>query len=233
MHRGELQFLGDVSKTLAGTLEVEELLDSLLGLTVPRLADAVSFFLLEEGHYLRRAASIHVDPAKTKLMRELRGARIDIDADPDGPLARVVRTQEPFALPRLDRALLDALALDEFQFRTLESLGMRAWHALPLVAHGEATGVLSLATVGDRAFSERDLDLAREFAARAPSSTSTPATAALIPQPPPEGSRAGFRFGSCTGALAVCRSVTSACNSPRVAAVVAEATRWRCSSPDS
>src|SRR5262249_57026462 len=54
-----------------------------------------------------------------------------------------------------------------FQFRTLESLGMRAWHALPLVAHGEATGVLSLATVGERAFSERDLELAREFAARA------------------------------------------------------------------
>jgi GAF domain-containing protein/anti-sigma regulatory factor (Ser/Thr protein kinase) len=167
VHRSELQFLSDVSKTLAGTLEVEELLDALLGLTVPRLADAVSFFLLEEGHYLRRAASVHVDPAKTKLMRELRGARIDIEADADGPLARVVRTQEPFALPRLDRALLDTLALDDFQFRTLESLGMRSWHALPLVAHGEATGVLSLATVGDRSFSERDLELAREFAARA------------------------------------------------------------------
>ena len=50
---------------------------------------------------------------------------------------------------------------------TLESLGMRSWHALPLVAHGEATGVLSLATVGDRSFSERDLELAREFAGRA------------------------------------------------------------------
>ena len=167
VHRSELQFLGDVSKTLAGTLEVEELLDALLGLTVPRLADAVSFFLLEEGHYLRRAASIHVDPAKTKLMRELRGARIDIDVEPDGPLGRVVRTLEPFALPRLDRTLLDTLALDEFQFRTLESLGMRSWHALPLVAHGEATGVLSLATVGDRSFSERDLELARDFATRA------------------------------------------------------------------
>ena len=44
---------------------------------------------------------------------------------------------------------------------------MRSWHALPLVAHGEATGVLSLATVGDRSFSERDLELAREFAGRA------------------------------------------------------------------
>jgi GAF domain-containing protein/anti-sigma regulatory factor (Ser/Thr protein kinase) len=167
VHRSELQFLGDVSKTLAGTLEVEELLDALLGLTVPRLADAVSFFLLEEGHYLRRAASIHVDPAKTKLMRELRGARIDVNEEPDAPLARVVRTQKPFALPRLDRELLETLALDEFQFRTLESLGMRSWHALPLVAHGEATGVLSLATVGERSFSGRDLELAREFAARA------------------------------------------------------------------
>lgn len=167
VHRGELQFLGEVSKTLAGTLDIEELLDALLELTVPRLADAVSFFLLEDGHFLRRAASVHVDPAKTKLMRELRGARIDIDSEPDSPLARVVRTQEPFALSRLERSLLDALSLDEFQFRTLESLGMRSWHALPLVAHGEATGVLSLATTGERTFSDRDLELAREFASRA------------------------------------------------------------------
>src|SRR5437868_8744372 len=47
------------------------------------------------------------------------------------------------------------------------SRSMRSWHALPLVAHGEATGVLSLATTGDRSFSERDLELAREFAGRA------------------------------------------------------------------
>jgi serine phosphatase RsbU (regulator of sigma subunit)/anti-sigma regulatory factor (Ser/Thr protein kinase) len=110
---------------------------------------------------------VNVDPAKTKLMRELRGVRIDLDAEPDGALARVVRTRQPVAIQRLDPALLDALALDETQLRTLESLGMRAWHALPLVAHGVATGVLTLATTGDRAFSERDLDLAREFASRA------------------------------------------------------------------
>ena len=110
---------------------------------------------------------MHVDPAKTKLMRELRGVRIDIDAEPDGALAQVVRTQQPVAIPRLDAELLDALSLDEFQLRALESLGMRSWHALPLVAHGEATGVLTLATIGDRSFSERDLDLAHEFASRA------------------------------------------------------------------
>ncbi len=167
LHRGELQFLSEVSQTLAGTLQVEELLDALLELTVPRLADAVSFFLLEDGHFLRRAASVHVDPAKTKLMRELRGARIDIAAQPDGALAEVVRTQQPVAFPKLDEGLLEALSLDEFQLRALDSLGMRSWHALPLVAHGEATGVLTLATIAERSFSERDIDLAHEFASRA------------------------------------------------------------------
>ena len=143
------------------------MLDTLLSLTVPRLADAVSFFLVEDDHYLRRAASVNVDPAKTKLMRELRGVRFDMDAEPDGALAQVVRTKESVAIQRLDSKLLDALSLDEAQLRTLESLGMRSWHALPLVAHGQATGVLTLATTGDRAFSDRDLDLAHEFASRA------------------------------------------------------------------
>jgi GAF domain-containing protein/anti-sigma regulatory factor (Ser/Thr protein kinase)/PAS domain-containing protein len=167
LHRGELQFLSEVSKTLAGTLEVEEMLDALLSLTVPRLADAVSFFLLEDEHILRRAASVHVDPAKTELMRDLRGARIDLRAEPESALAQVVRKQEAVGLPRLDGELLEALSLDDFQLRTLESLGMRSWHALPLIAHGESTGVLSLATTGDRSFSDRDLDLASEFASRA------------------------------------------------------------------
>ncbi len=166
-HRGELQFLSEVSQTLAGTLEVDELLDTLLSLTVPRLADAVSFFLLEERHFLRRAASVNVDPVKTELMRELRNVRIDLDAEPESALARVVRTKQAVAIPRLDSGFLDALSLDETQLRTLESLGMRSWHALPLVAHGEATGVLTMATTGDRAFSQRDLDLAGEFASRA------------------------------------------------------------------
>jgi GAF domain-containing protein/anti-sigma regulatory factor (Ser/Thr protein kinase)/PAS domain-containing protein len=173
LHRGELQFLEDVSRTLAATLDVDEMLDALLKLTVPQLADAVSFFLLEDGRYLRRAASIHVDPAKTTLMRELRGVRIDIEADPEGPLATAVRNLEPIALSRLDDELLRTLSHDDFQRRTLDALGMRSWHAMPLTVRGQAVGVLTLATVGDRSFSPRDLDLAREFAQRAALSLTT------------------------------------------------------------
>ena len=75
-----------------------------------------------------------------------------------------------------------------------------------------------------------------------PSSTSTAATAARMPHPP-DCSRAAAGFfrsgwahsllGDFTGAFAVCRSATSDCSSPSVAAVVAVATRCRCSSIDS
>ena len=51
--------------------------------------------------------------------------------------------------------LTDPLSLDDYQLRALESLGMRSWHALPLFAHGQATGVLSLATTGDQPRSPR------------------------------------------------------------------------------
>jgi GAF domain-containing protein/anti-sigma regulatory factor (Ser/Thr protein kinase)/PAS domain-containing protein len=173
LHRSELQFLEDVSTTLAATVEVDEALDALLTLTVPRLADAVSFFLLEEGRYLRRAATVHVDPEKTTLMRELRGARIDVETEPDSPLALAVRELVPVAIDRLNEDVLRSLSHDEFQLRTLESLGMRAWHAMPLVVRGQAIGVLTLATVGDRTFSPRDLALAREFAGRAALSLTT------------------------------------------------------------
>ena len=69
-----------------------------------------------------------------------------------------------------------------------------------------------------------------------PSSTSTAATAARIPHAAglPAGSRRSFfRFGSCTGALRSADPSTSDCSSPSVAALVAGATRCRCSSIDS
>ncbi len=165
-HRGELHFLGEVSKTLSSTLELDEMLDELLRLTVPEVADAVSIFLLEEGRYLRRAASVHVDPAKTELMRDLRGVRLDLESS-TGPLARAIRQREPVGLAVSEAGALDSLALDDPQLRTLESLGMNDWYALPLVVRGQALGVFSLARVGSGRFSDRDLGLAREFANRA------------------------------------------------------------------
>ena len=167
-HRGELEFLSEVSQTLSSTLDLDTLLDKLLMLAVPRLADAISIFLLAvKDDVLVRAASAHVDPVKSELLRELRGIRLDVDMYPEGPLARTIRGGESVALPRIAPEMLASLSQDEHQLRVLESLGMRAWHSMPLLVQGETIGMLTLATIGSRQFEEHDLELAREFGSRA------------------------------------------------------------------
>ena len=167
LHRRELHFLGEVSRTLSSTLELDDMLDELLRLTVPDVADAVSIFLLEQGRYLRRAASVHVDPAKTQLMRDLRGRRLDIETAASSPLSRAILERAPVGPFRLSEDSFDGFGFDERQVRVLDSLGMTDWYALPFVVRGRAIGVFSLATVGQRRFSERGLALAGEFASRA------------------------------------------------------------------
>ena len=167
LHRRELHFLGEMSRTLSATLELDEMLDELLRLTVPAVADAVSIFLLERGRYLRRAASVHVEPAKTQLMRDLRGRELDIETAASSPLSRAILERAPVGPFLLSKDSLDGLGFDERQVRVLDSLGMTDWYALPFVVRGRAIGVFTLATVGHRRFSERDIALAGEFASRA------------------------------------------------------------------
>ena len=111
-HRGELQFLSEVSQTLAGTLEMDELLDTLLSLDGPAPR--------RRGQLL--PARGRPPPAPRRLGERRPGedgadARASRRQDRSRRRARTarspasVRTREPVAIPRLDSRLLDALAL--------------------------------------------------------------------------------------------------------------------------
>jgi signal transduction histidine kinase/putative methionine-R-sulfoxide reductase with GAF domain len=141
-----------LSKTLASTLELDEVLVRVLdsiGLVLP--LDSCSVFLI-------RGRALEVRAAKGAARGAgFVGRRIDLDSL---PLNRtVIEGGEPVVIadvqadPRWNRDL-----------DTEASLGVRAWMGLPLLASGQVIGMLSIDSRTPGSYGEAELGLAASFA---------------------------------------------------------------------
>ncbi|HYT79167.1 MAG TPA: hypothetical protein VEQ37_07920, partial [Actinomycetota bacterium] len=84
-----LVFLAEAGKIFAGTLEIEDALQSLARLAVTFLTDICLIDLLEEDGSIRRMAAVHADPEKQDLTQAL---QMRYGPDPKGshPAVRVM-----------------------------------------------------------------------------------------------------------------------------------------------
>lgn len=140
--------LAEAGSVLSESLDHEETLQSLVHLTVPRLADYGLIFELQEGPRLRLVALRHVDPAQEDALRRLGQGLQD---SPDSCLWRVVQTGQSELVSDGGREPAGGSSL-----------------FVPLAARGDVLGVLQLATSGSRrAFGPKDLELAEGLASRA------------------------------------------------------------------
>jgi hypothetical protein len=80
--RARAAFLADAGAVLDASLDLDETLDSLARLCVPRVADWCSIELAEPGGRLRNAAVAHPDPARIEEARRLQRR---YPPDPDAP----------------------------------------------------------------------------------------------------------------------------------------------------
>lgn len=156
-------FLARATAALSEVLDVEQIPARLAGLAVPEIADWCTIHVLEEGE-LRCLAATHVDPALSASLLD-RAQRPRVTARP--PRAVVLETGEPLLLPRIAHDQLRAVVGEE-EARLLAELGTSSILAVPLTAHGQRIGALTLG-IGRarRPYGEQDLDLARELGDRA------------------------------------------------------------------
>jgi signal transduction histidine kinase/putative methionine-R-sulfoxide reductase with GAF domain len=141
-----------LSKTLASTLELDEVLVRVLdsiGLVLP--LDSCSVFLL-------RGASLEVRAAKGAARgRSFVGRLIGLDSL---PLNRsVIESGEPIVLDDVQEDSRWNKELD-----TEASLGVRAWMGIPLTASGQVIGMLSIDSRTPGAYGEAELGVASSFA---------------------------------------------------------------------
>ncbi|MET7380796.1 SpoIIE family protein phosphatase [Streptomyces sp. NPDC005526] len=177
--RRRLALIADASARIGTTLDLERTARELADVAVPELADVAAVDLLEEIVGGRRR---HLGPTEPAVIRAL-AVRADHAtdaleaADPPGRIARYgsdrlvtecVRTAGPVLVAQVKDEDLPRIARSAEAAVLLARAGVHSYLAVPLIARGEVLGALDLKrTRNPLPFSEDDVLLARELAARA------------------------------------------------------------------
>jgi serine phosphatase RsbU (regulator of sigma subunit) len=156
-------FLARATSSLTSSLDIDQVLGSLLRLLVPEHADWAFLHLADEdtGDY-RLAAVAHHDPTSQDfLARSLTGTVLDGDAA-EGTLD-AIRGQRAVVHPKLSDAVADRLRAAPPQARLLP---VDSGLVLPLCSAGTCLGAVTLARAGTP-YTQDDLDLLDRLSDRA------------------------------------------------------------------
>ncbi|MES5820194.1 SpoIIE family protein phosphatase [Streptomyces sp. RG80] len=177
--RRRLAVIADASARIGTTLELDRTARELADVAVPELADIAAVDLLEAVVDGRRSSLGPTEPAVIRALAvraDHASAALDA-ADQPGQVARYgadrlvtecVRTGRPVMVAEVEEADLPRIARSPEAAGLLARAGVHSYLAVPLIARGEVLGALDLKrTRNPLPFSEDDLLLARELAARA------------------------------------------------------------------
>ena len=165
--RRDSTFLAAEGRRLAGSLNEEVTLKAIARLSLPRLAAWCIVDLLDDDGTMRRLAIIHPDPARQALLESLEGQWLPALDDGFGiPIALRTATST-YVADDLETAL-DASAHDPNIRSTLRAIGEGPLLTVRLVIRDRLVGAVTfVAPKHDGAFTEKDVALAEELAARA------------------------------------------------------------------
>ncbi len=163
-----LALLAEVTEALAATLDLDDSLDRLTRLVVPRLADWVVLNLGDEqGRLTQRAIVRHRDGREDLLKRytEL----VPSGVPTDSPLHQVLAGAAPSIIPAFTPRPPEALSPAEVEIREISlELGATSLMFVPLVARRRVLGTMMLVHgPSGRVFDDADLKLTADLGRRA------------------------------------------------------------------
>jgi len=162
----EQKVLAEVGAALVATLDVDELLASLVRVVVRNLADCCVMDVVAGDGSLRRMKVAHRDPARAELCERLQ--RIALDLPRDHPMVAVLERKRPALIAEVSEGRLESLACGEEHLRALQELAPRSLMVLPLLARGQVFGLLTFVSSHPvHRYGPEDLRLAEEVAFRA------------------------------------------------------------------
>ena len=165
--RRRASFLADAGGVLDASLDVDETVQSLARLSVPRIADWCSVELVDPDGVPRNAAVAHSDPQKIALALDLQ-RRFPSDPQAATGASAVIRSGRPELYPDVTEEMLDTAELDPEYRAILSTLGMRSAMTVPLTARGQTLGAITLISAeSGRRFDADDYALAQDLGARA------------------------------------------------------------------
>lgn len=160
------RFLSNATKLLASSLDMMATLEQLANLAVPELADWCVVDMLEDGQ-IERTAIAHPDRTRVAVVREW-SRRYPSDLQASGGIGEVIRTGRAMFYPELSDAQLVHLARDAEHLRLMRELEISSVIIVPLVAHGETSGAITLIRAeSGRRYGQSKLETAMELGRRA------------------------------------------------------------------
>ncbi|HEU4412923.1 MAG TPA: ATP-binding protein [Polyangiaceae bacterium] len=158
--------LNEVGRALASSARPREMAEAVArALVSGEFASSANVDLLDGGDGRPASAVAHADPAKDRLLRELR-ARYPPD-ERRHPSMRAMRSEAPVLLPVLTDDALLGLAHDEGHLALLRQVAPATLIVVPLVARGRVFGALGVGgSARRRPFTEDDLTWANDLGAR-------------------------------------------------------------------
>jgi PAS domain S-box-containing protein len=161
-----LRLLAEAGRLLtASLLDVEETLRAVARMAVPQLAEMAMVDLVEDG-CVRRIAASHADERAAALFERARAFPPRLGDG--GPQAEVIRTGRPLLVREVDEAWIGSLRRGPEHAEVVRALAPRSLVVVPLRAHEEVLGTLTLVRGAARPpFEERDRELAEELGRRA------------------------------------------------------------------
>ncbi|HEX7049597.1 MAG TPA: ATP-binding protein [Longimicrobiales bacterium] len=159
-----LSFLAEAGRVLSSSLDYEATLASAARLAVPVLADWCLVDVVEGGR-IRRVASVHVDPERNELLRDLE-RRYPPDWSSPQPCVQAMRTGKPMLFPTVTADVLRRTTQDAGHRRVMERLAPRSAMAVPIIAREQVLGAMTFGTARER-YGREDLAYAEGLASRA------------------------------------------------------------------
>ncbi len=164
--RSRLNFLAESSAVLSSSLDYQKTLNTVAHLAVPYLADWCTVSMYEDGK-LTSIASSHVDPEKQHMLSQAPQEYKERLHDGAGT-GSVLATGKPLLYESVSEEALALAANNEQHLAWLRNLGIVSVIVVPLKSRDRVLGVMHfIADVSRRRFSEDDLRLAEDVAARA------------------------------------------------------------------
>jgi signal transduction histidine kinase len=161
------RFLAEAGALLASSLDHVATLRNVARLAVPALADWCTIDLLNEAGGLDRVAIEHVDRRKANAIAQLT-RRYPPSMETETWVARVIRTGRPELIPDVSPEILNGFVRTVGRRKLLEELGVSSAMIIPLIARNSPLGaVVFIAGESRRRYTEDDLEVAEELAARA------------------------------------------------------------------
>jgi PAS domain S-box-containing protein len=162
-----LALLAEVGRVLSSTVDIDEQLQRLARLVVPRLGDWCWIVTTDDHGRLQESASAHRDPTRREEVAGYVRRMLHAVTD-DGAPRLVYRTGQPLVIPELSPERVALSLADEDARAALLALAPAAAAAVPLISRGQTVGVLCLLNEAERgAHSAADVDTAVEIGRRA------------------------------------------------------------------